>query len=582
MSAAVRENLVHISHMTDLAAQEFVRRPINIKERPQPSTGQKIWAGIFYGQLAVQLLAVIWMLASANVALVSGDTCPAGFDKMDFLCVTSRLKAEAEACVLETTADATRRLAGEGNSRTIWKMLLDNFITLGLTLPAAAAVLGAAWLTLLKMATPYAVWGMILLNVLLMFYGSYLVENFALAVYGVFTMVVAVLSRKQIHMAVAAVRVACQALNETKSVVMATAGVQLLSVCYSACFLLAATRVGNSLQLGPDCTVTELSLASKFFSRTCPLLFFVTTAYFKNCVLAICSLGVGCWYFPDRAEEEGVPPTNPSVLGAKLAFTTSSGTVCVASLVIGVVDYLRARTQDGPCWWCDPMACVVRSLWCCLDGVVGGLSRFALITHMLHGQGLREVAAVTYGLLKRRLPEAFMTSFVAEKVTSQMSAGLATVFGLAAWAILDASQGLGILRFYGDALGESASDGSDLRLKQLLVMGTIILMFFFVRHPMVSIVGIFFINNMFEITDDTVNSFSIAVLMGSMVAVIFSYFGILIECAADTIFYCFVLEDESGARQVRLKEVYDVVDAQMAIENKAAEANATNELEPQA
>merc|ERR1711972_608000 len=99
---------------------------------------------------------------------------------------------------------------------------------------------------------------------------------------------------------------------------------------------MAATRVGHSMQPGPQCYITQLSLASKFFTRVCPFLFFITTVYFKNCVLAICSLGIGCWYFPEQAEEEGVPPMNPSLLGAKLAFTTSSGTVFVASLIIGV------------------------------------------------------------------------------------------------------------------------------------------------------------------------------------------------------------------------------------------------------
>merc|ERR1712051_295233 len=79
---------------------------------------------------------------------------------------------------------------------------------------------------------------------------------------------------------------------------------------------------------------------------------------------------------------------------------------------------------------------------------------------------------------------------------------------------------------------------------------------------------IFTINNMFEITIDVINAFSIAVLMGSIVAVIFNYFGILVEYSADTIFYCFALEAESGARQVRLKELYDMVEEQKAVEDE--------------
>merc|ERR1712113_797129 len=104
---------------------------------------------------------------------------------------------------------------------------------------------------------------------------------------------------------------------------------------------------------------------------------------------------------------------------------------------------------------------------------------------------------------------------------------------------------------------------------QLMILGLILLMLLFVRRPLPSIVLIFFLHNMFEINVEVINTFSIAVLMGSIVAVIFNYFGILVEYAADTIFYCFALEAESGARQVRLKELYDVVQKQIADETNA-------------
>merc|ERR1712217_694766 len=147
-------------------------------------------------------------------------------------------------------------------------------------------------------------------------------------------------------------------------------------------------------------------------------------------------------------------------------------------LIIGAVDYIRSRMQNNPCWWCDPMACVIRSLWCCLEGIIGGLSRFALITHMFHGHRLREVAPATFGLLKQRLPDLFTTSFLAEKVTSQMSICLATMFGLLTWIILDTSEGLGFFKFFGDAVVDVSKNSDDLKNTQFMIVGLLLLMFF--------------------------------------------------------------------------------------------------------
>jgi len=129
-------------------------------------------------------------------------------------------------------------------------------------------------------------------------------------------------------------------------------------------------------------------------------------------------------------------------------------------------------------------------------------------------------------------------------------------------------------------IGESG-EGQDVKIAQLMILGLILLMLLFVRRPLPSIVLIFFLHNMFEINWEVINAFSIAVLMGSIVAVIFNYFGILVEYAADTIFYCFALEAESGARQVRLKELYNMVEEQKALEdnqinNEASKASASD------
>jgi len=166
-----------------------------------------------------------------------------------------------------------------------------------------------------------------------------------------------------------------------------------------------------------------------------------------------------------------------------------------------------------------------------------------------------------------------MTSFISEKVTNQMSMCLATIFGLSTWMYVDLAENHGLFSAVGSVVQENGTSGDAGRVKdaQLIMLGLVLLMILFIRRPVPSIVFYFFIHNMFEITIDFVNAFSIAVIMGSVVAVIFDYFGILVEYAADTIFYCFALEAESGARQVRLKDLYNTVE-----EQKAAEDNDNN------
>lgn len=572
-----------------LAVQELVRRPLALKKRPPPSFGEKVCAAIFYGQLLVQMLGVTWMLASANVVRFqsSPDDCPTGYIPFEGHCVTPSLKADVEACVpVEPRLEelTARRLLSSQSAGTMWEMMADRIFMFGIIMPIVAIGLCAIWLFAMSRATATVVWGVLALNALVILYGAYLVKNYVLILYAVFIIVVAVLGRNKIKLAIAAIRMACQGLRETPSILTVSAGIKALSITYSVCFLMAATRSGKSMQPGPQCHISQLSLASKFFTRVCLLLFVITTAYFKNCVLAVCSVGIGCWYFPEHAQEEGIPPTSPSLIGAKLAFTASSGAVFMASLITGLVDFIRSRTQRNPCWWADPMTCIIRSLWCCLEGLLGGLSRFALITHMLHGRGLRQMAATTYGLLKRRLPDALTTSFVSEKVTSQVSTCIATTFGLATWVYLDSAEDHGFFSAVGSAVKETGQSGEaeSLRSAQLLIVGLVFLMMILVRRPLPSIVIIFFVHNAFEIQVGLINAFSIAVLTGCIVAVIFSYFGILVEYAADTIFYCFALEAESGARQVRLKELYDIVEEQKAVEdnennNQASKVSTTEE-----
>jgi len=109
-----------------------------------------------------------------------------------------------------------------------------------------------------------------------------------------------------------------------------------------------------------------------------------------------------CWYIPDEAADvEKEVYGSPALYGGKLALTTSSGDVFVASLIMGIVELAKRQGQQ-PCWWLDPLACLLKALMVCLEGIIGGLTRFAHISHLFHGGDLLHMGEITTELLTHR------------------------------------------------------------------------------------------------------------------------------------------------------------------------------------
>ncbi|CAK0808124.1 unnamed protein product [Prorocentrum cordatum] len=94
--------------------------------------------------------------------------------------------------------------------------------------------------------------------------------------------------------------------------------------------------------------------------------------------------------------------------------------------------------------------------------------------------------------------------------------------------------------------------------EQYMIIALILVMLFFVRNPLFTIVVVILISANFSITDKTVNSFSISIFFASISAIIFTYFAHVIACSCDVICYSFAIEAEKGEQQERMTELYDL------------------------
>mmetsp|Transcript_88151 Transcript_88151/g.257678 ORF Transcript_88151/g.257678 Transcript_88151/m.257678 type:complete len:583 (+) Transcript_88151:112-1860(+) len=543
------------------ALDQMVNQPLKLKDRPPMTLSQKIFGCLFYGQLVLQAVATVAMIASGNVQLEAAEGgCPTGWRPLDEgssqQCVTEALYQKRQQCLQQETArrlvDHTLGGAGLANTRNMWEMLADNA-----PIPAGAVFLTfglcAVWFLALNKYAGYVTWGTFACNIALMLYGLYLTHNWMLVVSAVAVALIAIVGRKEMEVAIHAMKLAADALRASPLVFVVCAAVHLMWAVYGLCLFSASIYVGRSKDINPEtCHLSQMSPAATFYVTVVPFLFMVTTWFFKNCVLATCSLTVGCWYF--RQEE---PPSHPAILGVRYAATTSSGSIFGASLIMGVVEFIRKSAAGDCCWWADPVACLVRMLWCFLEGIIGALSRFALIGHMFRGEGLCWVASLTFDTLKRQLPGACMTGFVSEKVMSQISMVFATGTGFLVWKYLDVRENLGI--FHAVASLSSDSDDAADDAGQWVMIGLTLLMLYCVRRPLPTIVLMFLFQADGSCTSDWVNSFSIAVLVAALASVIFQYCGCILEYSTDTVFYCFALEAESGKRQARMVKFYDVM-----------------------
>jgi hypothetical protein len=598
------------SALADLTVGHYARTPLRIADRPPMTACQKTFGGLFYGQLLVQLAACACVLATQNAYYATslaecGPSYELDADRQ--MCVDGELRAQLDACVpAESLADSPtdegsagrpvspldgRRLGwtwdngGVSITNVTWTSDYSTTTSDYSDLPArnsgllllllgGTALVCLGWFLILGAFARAMTWGMLGFNVIMMFYMFYLTHNWMLLVTAALVMVVAFFARANIEVAIQAMGLASTALWSTPWTFVVCFAFRVGWFTYAV----SLSCVGffftpNSMTVGPDCEL-EQSWAAAFWFACCPVLFIVTTLFFKNCMLSVVAMSVGCWYFPDAAAElQEEACGNPALYGGKLALTTSSGSVLGSALIMGVVEALK-RHDVHPCWWLDPMLCAMKVLWLVLEGTVGSLTRFALIAHLFHGDGLCHMGTITKELLSRHLPDAVATGFLANVIMGQMAMGMSTSFGFLVWYLLDQREHIGVFRTIVKDVNEVAQISDDNSAPQLLVALLTWSMYLGARRPINTlfwsvILYIFapFVSWLVGLPG-LLESYLTAQFMAALASIIFDYMGSVMEYATDTVFYCMAVESESGRCDARTMKLHEAMQAQLGREEE--------------
>ncbi|CAK0903812.1 unnamed protein product [Prorocentrum cordatum] len=444
-----------------------------------------------------------------------------------------------------------------------------------LMLLGGTALVCLGWFLVLGAFARATTWGMLGFNVIMMCYMAFLTHNWMLLITAAIVLVVAFLARANIEVAIQAMGLAASALRSTPGT---------FAVCFAFrvgwfIYAVSLSCVGvfllpNSMAVGPSCEL-EQSWAAAFWSGCCPVLFIITTLFFKNCMLSVVALSVGCWYFPDAAAELGEEACgSPALYGGKLALTTSSGSVFASALMMGVVEALKQH-ELHPCWWLDPMTCAMKTLWCALEGVVGALTRFALIAHLFHGDGLCHMGTIAKELLSRHLPDAVATGFIANVIMNQMAMSLATSFGFLVWYLLDQCEHIGVFSTIAKDINEIAQQSpDDSSTPQLLVALLTWSMYLGARRPISTLFFSWILYGLAPFVDwifslpGLLESYLISAFMAALASIIFGYMGSVMEYATDTVFYCMAVECEGGRCDARTMKLHEAMQAQLGKEEE--------------
>lgn len=550
---------------SELTVGHYTRKPLRIADRPPMTTLQKVFCGLFYGQLLLQLVLCCRVMANQNV-LDSAD-CPDNFvQEFGGMCLRPELQAALDSCVPETqeVSDpprlaSSRRLTEQAQPKS------DGGLLFGLL--GGAVLTCLVWFMMLaKFARPMVL-SMMVANVLLMCYMFFVTSNWMLLVTAAVVVVLAYCAREKIEVAIECMRLASQALSSTPHTFLVCFAFRIGWFIYAfALAVFGVISVGNSKAVGPDCKLGPSGSASAWM-LFCPLLGVLTTLFFKNCMLAVVTMSVGCWYFPDaKAELEDEACGSPALYGGKLALTTSSGTVFGSSIIMGVAESFKAQADSRCRWWMDPFACFLKVLMVFLEGTIGALTRFALIGHLFHGDGFCHMGMISEQLLRRHLPGAVVTGFLANTMMNQIAMSLSTGFGFLVWYLLDMRHNYGVFRGLSSFLSENADSVEHAQSSQLLVCMLTWTMYLGARSPIKTLVWSGLLSILANMLDLFFNggravfqSYVVAQAMSAVVSIIFGYMGCVMEYATDTVFFCLAVEAECGdradARTVKLQEL---------------------------
>jgi len=435
-----------------------------------------------------------------------------------------------------------RLLAEADNCRDLWCVLGASPAVAVISI-LLAPVLGFLWMLALYQFPQAMTWGSVIFNALL-----YILIGVALLIEGLDTRVAGLFialgigifiilwyTRNSIIKAGEHIKTATIALSKNKDVFIATGIVELLLLGFLGLhwwFLLQGSLV---YEVNSDtCNLVRPSNVQKMLQYQFFVLFWVT-AYFNSTKLVITAMSIAQWYFDQSDKVERAP-----FVALKIAFTKSSGTIAAGSLVTGLVDYL-VRKANAQFWWLDPLGCVLKCLFLCLESIVMAYTRYLLVVHSLTGRNFFNSGMAVTSIIARNFDGAYIVDRVAVSVIEVGTNALAIVIGVIAWAWIDRANDWSTLS---DLTGPDSVFGG--------LVGFLVFIFLFLyltRRPLLSIMIIALINDtVFKQLNVSAQIFApmAGIFVACIAAIILSFQGDIVLNTIDTIFITYAVGNDNN------------------------------------
>jgi len=163
--------------------------------------------------------------------------------------------------------------------------------------------------------------------------------------------------------------------------------------------------------------------------------FYWTAQVIGNTVHVTCSGTFATWYFLGGTSSI---QDNPTLKSFKRATTTSFGSICLGSLLIAVIQALRAMLNSSKSKSSFAGA-VAACLLACIENIIRFFNKYAFTQVAIYGKPFCQAAKDTWNLLKERGVDTIVNDALASKVLTMIifiSAIICGVFG-GIWGYLD-------------------------------------------------------------------------------------------------------------------------------------------------
>lgn len=165
--------------------------------------------------------------------------------------------------------------------------------------------------------------------------------------------------------------------------------------------------------------------------------FYWTSGVIIN-VLHTTICGTFATYYFFEGAPGGYPIKHVTLSSLKRATTNSFGSVCFGSLIVAVIQTVRAilravRDQSGDNMAVEILACCIDCILGCIEGMVAFFNKYAYVEVAIYGKNFTNAAKDTWTLIKDRGIEALINDCLIGNVLQMGSFLCAAVVALVAW-----------------------------------------------------------------------------------------------------------------------------------------------------